>query len=184
MSNSLQPHERQHAGPPCPSSTARVYLDPCPLSRWCHPTISSSVASFSSCAQSFPTSGSFQLSQLFEPGGKSIGVLASTSVLPINTQDWSFRTDCLDLLTVQGTLKSLLQYHSSKASILQHSAFFIVQLSHPYITTGKTIALTRWTVVDKIIIVKLKNNKWKIKKMLGLVFKWFCLCEFSLFCTP
>jgi len=184
MSNSLQPHERQHAGPSCPSSTARVYLDPCPLSRWCHPTISSSVASFSSCAQSFPTSGSFQMSQLFTPGGKSIGVLASTSVLPINTQDWSFRTDCLDLLTVQGTLKSLLQHHSSKASILQHSAFFIVQLSHPYITTGKTIALTRWTVVDKIIIVKLKNNKWKIKRCWVLYSSGFVCVSSHYFVLP
>ena len=85
------------------------------------------------------------MSQLFTSGGQSTGVSASASVLPMNTQDW------LDLLAVQGTLKSLLQYHSSKASILQGSAFFIVQLSHPYMTTGKTIALTRETFVDKVM---------------------------------
>ena len=102
MSDSLWPHELQHARPPYPSPTIGVYSDPCPLSRWCHPTISS-------------------------------------------------RMDCLDLLAVQGSLKSLLQHHSSKASILQCSAFFIVQHSHPYMTTGKTIALTRRTFVDKVM---------------------------------
>ena len=90
------------------------------------------------------------MSQLFTSGGQSIGVSASTSVLPKNTQD-SFRMDWLDLLAVQGTLKNLLQHLSSKASILQRSAFFIVHLSHPYMTTGKTIALTRRTFVDKVI---------------------------------
>ena len=85
----LQPHEPQHARPPYPSPTARVYPNPCPLSRWCHPTISSSVVPFFSCPQSFPASGSFQMSQLFTSGGQSIGVSASTSVLPMNTQDWS-----------------------------------------------------------------------------------------------
>ena len=88
--------------------------------------------------------------QLFASGGQSTGVSASTSVLSMNTQGLiSFRIDWLDLLAVQGTLKSLLQHHSSKASILQRSAFFIVQLSHPYMTTGKTIALTRQTFADK-----------------------------------
>ena len=85
------------------------------------------------------------MSQLFISGGQNIGVSASTLVLPMNTQDW------LDLLAVQGTLESLLQHHSSKASVLLCSAFFIVQLSHPYITTGKTIVLTRRTFVDKIV---------------------------------
>ena len=82
-------HEPQHARPPCPSPTSRVYPNPCPLSQWCHPTISSSVIPFSSCPQSFPASRSLQISQLFSSGGQSIGVLASTSVLPMNTQDWS-----------------------------------------------------------------------------------------------
>ena len=89
VSNSLRPHELQHARPPCPSPTAEVHPNPCPLSRWCHPTISSSVIPFSSCPQSFPALGSFQMSQLFASGGQSIGVAASKSVLPMNTQDWS-----------------------------------------------------------------------------------------------
>ena len=96
--------------------------------------------------QSFPASGSFQMSQFFASGGQSTGVSASTSVLPMNTQDW------LDLLAVQGTLKNLLQYHTLKASILWCSPFFIVQLLHPNMTTGKTIALTRRTFVGKVIL--------------------------------
>ena len=89
MSDSLRPREPQHARPPCPSPTPGVHPNPCPLSRWCHPTISSSVVPFSSHLQSFPASGSFLMSQLFTTGGQSIGVSASTSVLPMNTQDWS-----------------------------------------------------------------------------------------------
>ena len=89
VSDSLWPHESQHARPPCPSQTPRVYSDSCPSSRWCHPAISSSVVPFSSCPQSFPASGSFPTSQLFAWGGQSIGVSASASVLPMNTQDWS-----------------------------------------------------------------------------------------------
>ena len=89
LSSSLQPHELQHARPPCPSPTPGVYPNSCPLSRWCHPTISSSVGPFSSCPQSFPALRSFQMTQLFASGGQSIGVSASTSVLPVNTQDWS-----------------------------------------------------------------------------------------------
>ena len=89
MSDSLQPHEPRHARPPCPSPTAWIYPNPCPLSRWWHPTISSSVVPFSSCPQSFPASGSFPMSQLFTSGGQSIGASASTSVLSLNTQDWS-----------------------------------------------------------------------------------------------
>ena len=87
MSDSLRPHEPQHARPPCPSPTPGVHPNPCPLSRRCHPTISSSVVPFSSCPQSFPTSRSFQMSHLFTSGGQSIGVSASTSVLPMSTQD-------------------------------------------------------------------------------------------------
>ena len=145
VSDSLRPHGLQHTRPPCPSPTPGVYPNLCPLSQWCHPTISSSVIPFPSCFQSFPASEFFQMSQLFASGGQSIGASPSTSVLPINTQDISFRMDWLDLLEVQGTLKSFLQHHSSKASILWRSAFFIVQLSHPYMTTGKTIVLTRQT---------------------------------------
>ena len=87
--DSLWPHEPQHARPLCPSPTPGVHPNPCPLSRWCHPTISSSVIPFSFCPQSLPASGSFQMNQLFASGGQSIGVSASTSVLPMNTQDWS-----------------------------------------------------------------------------------------------
>ena len=89
MSNTLQPHELQHARLPCPSPTPGVHPNPCPSSRWCHPAISSSVVPFSSCPQSFPGSGSFQVSHLFTSGGQSIGVSASTSVPPMNTQEWS-----------------------------------------------------------------------------------------------
>ena len=89
MSNSLRPHESQHARPPCPSPTPEVNSDSCPSSQWCHPAISSSVVPFSSCPQSFPESESFPMSQLFAWGGQSIGVAASASVLPMNTQDWS-----------------------------------------------------------------------------------------------
>ena len=106
--------------------------------------------SLSSCSQSIPASGSFPMSQLFTWGGQSIGVSASVSILPVNTQDWS-PLDWLDLLAVQGTLMSLLQHYSSKVSIFRRSAFFIVQLSHPYLTTGKAIALTRRTFVDKVM---------------------------------
>ena len=89
MSDSPRPHESQHARPPCPSPTPGVYPNPCPLSRWCHPAVSSSVVPFSSSPQSLPASGSFPMSQLFASGGQNTRVSASTSVLPMNTQDWS-----------------------------------------------------------------------------------------------
>ena len=110
VSDSLQPHGLQHTRLPCPSPTPGVHPNPCPLSWWCHPTISSSVIPFSSCLQSFPASGSFQMSQFFTSGSQSIGVSASTSVLPMNIQDWSFRMDWLDLLAVQGKRQSLWIY--------------------------------------------------------------------------
>ena len=111
-----------------------------------------SVVPFSSCLQFFPASGSFPVSQFFTSGGQRIGVSASASVLPMNIQDW-FPLGWTGLISLQskGTLKGLLQYHNSKASILWHSAFFIVQLSHPYKTTGNTIALTRRTFVGKVM---------------------------------
>jgi len=148
VSNSLRPHELQHARPPCPSPTPGVHSNSCPLSR-CHPAISSSVVPFSSCPQSLPASESFPMSQLFAWGGQSF----SFSITPSKEHPGliSFRMDWLDLLAVHGTLKSLLQHHSSKASILRRSAFFTVQLSHPYVTTGKTIALTRQTFVGKVM---------------------------------
>ena len=117
VSDSLRPHESQRARPPCPSPTPRVHSDSRPSSPWCHPAISSSVVPFSSCPQSLPASESFPMSQLFSWSGQSTGVSALASFLPKNTQDWSFRMDWLDLLVVQGPLKSPLQHHSSKASI-------------------------------------------------------------------
>ena len=105
VSNSLQPHGLQHARPPCPSPTPRAYSNSCPLSRWCHPTISSSVVPFSSCLPSFPASASFQMSQFFTSGGQSTGVSASTSVLLMNIQDW-FPLGFLTFHTVHGVLKA------------------------------------------------------------------------------
>ena len=144
--------EPQHARPPCPSPTPRVHPNSCPLSWWCHPTISSSVVPFSSCPQSFPESGSFQMSQLFASGGQVLELKLQHQSSNEPPGLISFTIDWLDLLAVQGTLKSLFQHHSSKASILWCSAFFTVQLSHPYMTTGKTIALTRRTFVGKVCL--------------------------------
>ena len=132
----LWPHGLQHSRLPCPSPTPRTCLNSCPLSRWCHPNISSSVIPFSSFLQSFPASWNVSFS--ISPSNDYSGLL-------------SFRIDWFDLLAVQGILKNLLHLHSSKAWILQHSAFFMVQLSHPYVTTRKTIALTRWTFVSKVM---------------------------------
>ena len=148
----LQPHELQHAKLPCPSPTPRFHSNSCPSSWWCHPTISSSVVPFSSCLQSFPASGSFPMSQLFTSGDESIGVSAlASSFLPKKSQGWS-PSEWTGWLSLHSKgLKSLLQHHSSKASILWHSAFVTVQLSHPYMTTGKTTALTRWTFVGKVM---------------------------------
>ena len=181
VSDSLQPHELQHARPPCPSPTLGVHSSSCPSSRWCHPAISSSVVPFSSCPQSLPASESFPMSMTETlssfPNQEQtstwivnklfkiyLSVQFSSTLCMRWPKDWSFsfstipskeipglifRMDWLDLLAVQGTLKSLLQHRSSKASILRCSAFFTVQLSHPYMTTGKTIALTRRTFVGK-----------------------------------
>ena len=128
MSNSLQTHELQHAVLPCPSLSLRVCADSYPLSQWCYPTISPSVAPFSSCPQSFPAS--FPMNQLFTSVGQSIRASASVSVLLMNIQDWFplGLAGWISLLSKE--LRSLLQYHNSKASILQHSASFMVKLSH------------------------------------------------------
>ena len=151
VSDSLRPHESQHVRPPCPSPTPGIHPDSCPSSRWCHPAISSSGVPFFSCPQSLPASESFPMSQLFPRGGQSIGVSALASFLPKKSQAWS-PSEWTGWISLQSKrLKSLLQHHSSKTSILRCSAFFTVQLSHPYMTTGKTIALTRRTFVDKVI---------------------------------
>ena len=152
VSDSLWPHESQHARPPCPSPIPGVHSNSCPLSQWCHPAISSSVVPFSSCPQSPRSIRVFSNeSTLFIRWPKYWSF--SFSIRPSNEYSGLifFRMDWLDLLAFQGTLKSLLQHNSSKASILRHSAFFTVQLSHLYMTTGKTIALTRWTFVGKVM---------------------------------
>ena len=124
MSDSLRPHEPQHARPPCPSPTPRVYPNSCPLSWWCHPIISSSVIPFSSCLQSFPASGSFPMSQFFASDGQSIGVSASASVLPMNIQDW-FPLELTGWISLQS--KGLSRIFSN--TTVQKHQFFSTQLS-------------------------------------------------------
>ena len=163
MSDSLRPQGLQHARLPCPSQTPGTCSDSYPLSWWCHPTVSSSVISFSSCLQSSPASGSITRRQFFfffilflnftrwsKYWSFSFSISPSNEYSGPISLSWKW-FPWLDLLAIQGILKSLLQYHSSKASILQCSAFFTVHLSHPYMTTGKTIASSMWTFVDKVI---------------------------------
>ena len=145
MSNSLWPHELQHARLPYPSPSHGVCSNSCPLSWWCYPTISFSVSPFCSCPQSFPASGSFPVSWLFTSGGQSIG--ASASFLPMNIQGW-FPWGLIALLSMLS--KGLLRIFSSPT--IQKHHFFLVQLSHPYMTAGKTVALTR-TFVSKVMSV-------------------------------
>ena len=129
---------------PCLSLSPRACSKSCPLSLWCHPTILSSVVPFSSHVQSFPASGSFSMSQFFASGGQ-----LQHQSLNEHSELISFKIDWLDLLAVQGTVKNLFQHHSWKASVLQHSAFSMVQLSHPYMTTGRIIAWTLWNLLVK-----------------------------------
>ena len=152
VSNSLRPHEQQHAGPPCPSPTPGVHPNPCPSSRWCHLTISSSVFPFSSCPQSFPALGSFQMSQLLAWGGQSIGVSASASVLPKKSQDWS-PSEWTGWISLQS--KGLSRVFSN--TTVQTHQFFGAQLSsqsNSHIRTWlleKTLALIRRTFVGKVM---------------------------------
>ena len=151
MSESLRPHEPQHTRPPCPSPTPGVYSNSCPLSQWCHPTISFChplllLPSILPSIRVFSNE-----SALHKRSPKYWSFSFSISSSNEHPELISFRMGWLDLLAVQGTLKSLLQHHCSKASIFLHSPFFTVQLAHPYMTTGKTIALTRWTLVDKVM---------------------------------
>ena len=151
MSNSLWPHRRQHTRLPCPSPSPRACSNSCPLSWWCHPTMSSSVMRLSSSLQSLSALGSFPMSQFFQLGGQSIRASASASVLPMNIQD-QFLLWLTGLISLQ--FKGLWRVFSNttvqNASILQCSAFFMVQLSHLYMTAGKTIALSRQTFVSKV----------------------------------
>ena len=154
VSDSLRPHGLQHTRPPCPSPTPGACSNSCPWSQWCHPTISFPTVPFSSCLQYFPASGSFPISQFFTSSGQSwAGPSASSSVLPMNIQGW-----------FPLVLTGLISLHSkgpprvfSNTTVQKHQffdaqlSFFIVQLSHPYMTTGKTIGLTRWTFVDKVM---------------------------------
>ena len=152
MSDSLRPHESQHARPPCASPTPRVYSNSHPSSQWCHPAISSSVIPFSSCPPIPPSIRIFSNESTLHMRWPKYWSF-SFSISPSNEHPGlnSFRMNWLDLLAVQETLKSLLQHHSSKASVLWCSAFFTVQLSHPYMISGKTIALNRWTFVGQVM---------------------------------
>ena len=151
MAYSLQSYGLQHTRLPCPSPTPGAYSNSCPSSQWCHPTISSSVCCLL-LPSIFPSKGVFSNEPVLHIRWPKYWSF-SFSISPSNEYSGliSCRIDWFDLLAVQGTLKSLLQHHSSKASILQHSAFFTVQLSHPYMTTGNTIALTRWAFVSKVM---------------------------------
>ena len=167
VSDSLWPHELQVP------SLAVHHPNSCPSSWWCNPAISSSVVPFSSWPEFLPASESLPMSQLFSWGGQSIGVSALASVLPKNTQGWS-PLEWTGWISLQSKgLSSLLQHHSSKASILRLSAFFTVQLSHPYMTTGKTIALTRWTFVGKVMSL-LFNKKGETSANQWVKMSLFC----------
>ena len=143
VSDSLRLHGLQHARLPCPSLSPRVCSNSCPLNQWHHPTISPAVIPFTSCLQSFPASGSFPMSWLFASGGQSIGASASAPVIPVNNQGWFFSglTGLISLLS-KGLSRVVSSTTVWKHSILLHSAFFMVQFSHTYMTTGKTMSLT------------------------------------------
>ena len=151
MSNSLWPHGLQHARLSCPSPTPGASSNSCPSSWWCHPTISSSVVPFS-CLQSFPASGSFSVGQFFTSGGQSTGVSASALVLPMNIQDW-FPLGWTGWVPLQskGLSRVFSNTTGQKPSIFECTTFFMVHLSHPYMITGKTIALTIWAFVGKVM---------------------------------
>ena len=153
MSHSLQLHELQHARLPCPSPTPRACSNSWPLGRWCHPIISSSVVPFS-CLQFCPAFGSFPMSQFFPSGGQSYWSLSFTlaSVLPMNIQDW-FHLGLTGLILQSKRLSRVFSNTTVQKHQFFGSVFFIVQLSHPYMTTWKTIALTRWTFVGKVIFL-------------------------------
>ena len=151
VSNSLWPHGlQQHSRLPCPSPSPGVGSNSCPLSRWFHPTVSS-LFPFSSCFQSFTASGSFLMSQLFTSGGQRLELQLQHQSFREYSGFVSFRIDWFDLSVVQVTLKSILQHQNTKASIILYSAFFMVKLSHMYMTTRKTTALTIWTFVGKVM---------------------------------
>ena len=152
MSDSLQPYALLHTRPPCLQPIPSIYSNSCPLSRWCHLTISSSVIPFFSCLQSFLTSGSFLMSQFFTSGSQRIGASASISILPMNIQGWfSLGLTGWSPWSPRDSQESspTPQFKSINSSVL---SFLYSPLSHPHMTIGKTIALTRWTFVGKVII--------------------------------
>ena len=171
MPDSLWPHGLQYARLPCPSPTPTAYSNSCPSHQWCHPTISSFVIPFSSCLQSFPASGSFPILRIRWLKFRSLRF----SISPYNEFSGliSFRIDRLDVLAVQWTLKSLLQHHSSKTSILWHSAFFIVQLSHPYVVSINIASI--------ILIEYISLFLWSLapypgnEGLNGIIIVWLCL---------
>ena len=162
VSDSLRLHALPHTRFPCPSLSPRVCSNSCPLGWWCHSTISSSVAPSSSRPQSFPASVSFPMHQFFASGVEYWSFSFSTSPSNECSGLISFRMDWFDLLIVQGILNSLLQHLSLKASLLRHSAFFTVQLPHPYMTTGKTKALPLWTFVGKVMSLLFNTSRYVI----------------------
>ena len=174
MSNSLLPNGLQHLRLPCPSPTPRGCSNSCPSSQWCHWTISCSAVSFSSSSIRV-----FSNESVLSIRCQSVGVSASASVLPMNIQDQFLLLLMVWSPCIQVTLKSLLQQDNSKTSILQCSAFFMVQLSHPCMTTGKTIALIRQTFVSKVMSLLFKTlSKFVIAfipKCKGLLLSWLQL---------
>ena len=186
VSNTLWPHGLQHTRLPSPSPTPRACPNSCPSSRWCHPIILSSVFPFSSCLQSFPASRSFPMSQFFASGGQSIG--ASASVLLMNSQDW-FLLGWTDWIFLQS--KGISRVFSN--TTVQNHRFFGAQFSlssNSHMTTGKTIALTRWTFVSKVMSLLFNilcsgsyNNKWiyNYLKIKSLTFKKLKIIPFHNF---
>ena len=163
--DSLWSYELQHSRLPCPSPTPGACSNSCPLSRWWHSTISSSIVPFSSCLQSFPASGSFLMSWLFASSGKSTGASASASVLPMNIQDW-FPLGLTSLICLQSKGLSRVFFNTTvqKHQFFRCWAFFIVQLSHLYMTTGKTIALARWTFVRRVMYLLFNMVSWTARR--------------------
>ena len=188
MSESLKLHGLQHARLLGPSPTPRACSISCPLSWWCHPTISFLVVPFSFCLQSFSSSGSFPMSQFLESGSQSIGVSALASFLPMYTPDWSSLGWTGRISLQSKRFSRVLQHHSSNASFLQRSAFFTVQLSHSYMTTGKTIALTRWTFVNKVMSLFLNMLSRLVRTFLSrgkrLLISWLQLQSTVIWSPP
>ena len=155
MSDSLRPHESQHTRPPCPSPTPGVHSNSCPSCRWCHPAISSSVVPFSSCPQSLPASESFPMSQLFAWGAKVLAFQLQHQYFQWTPRTDLFRMDRLHLLAVQGTLKSLLQHHSSEESIIRRLAYWPPNyFSIIKFNWGRELLFTLLCILQKLLIIK------------------------------